>query len=87
MFIYAQLDENKICTGVSQLSGEVIAENMIPIETFDQDKIWRKYEDGQWSIEKFEPQTTAPLTEFEQLKQKQELMQLALDDLILGGGL
>ncbi|HBC94312.1 MAG TPA: hypothetical protein DCZ10_15795 [Pelotomaculum sp.] len=66
--IYAQLNENNICIGVSQLSGTVEAPNMIQIDTIDTDKIWRKYENGQWSAEKYEPQSTAPLTEFEQLR-------------------
>ena len=28
-YLYAQLDENNICMGISQLSGEVTAANMI----------------------------------------------------------
>jgi len=87
MYFYAQLDENNICIGISQLSGQVEASNMVPIDNLDIDKIWRKYENGQWSVEKYEPQTTAPLTEFEQMQQQLQLMQLALDELILGGGL
>lgn len=31
IFYYAQLDPQNIAMGVSQLSGEVVAENMIPI--------------------------------------------------------
>jgi len=85
MHIYAQLNENNICIGISQLSGEVIAENMIEIESPDASFLWKKHENGTWLAEKFEPQTTAPLTEFEQVKQRQELMQAALDELILGG--
>ncbi|MFZ5639071.1 MAG: hypothetical protein ACOY4Q_00005 [Bacillota bacterium] len=84
--IYAQLNENGVCIGVSQLSGVVEQSNMIEIPALDTDYLWKKYENGQWSAEKFEPQTTAPITEFEELKQRQELMQAALDDLILGGG-
>jgi hypothetical protein len=87
MYFYAQLDENNICIGISQLSGQVEASNMVPIDNLDIDKIWRKYENGQWSVEKYEPQTTAPLAEFEQMQQQLQLMQLALDELILGGGL
>jgi len=87
MYFYAQLDENNICIGISQLSGQVEASNMVPIDNLDIDKIWRKYENGQWSVEKYEPQTTAPLAEFEQMQQQLQLMQLALDEIILGGGL
>lgn len=74
MIFYAQLNENKICIGISQLSGEVIQENMIEIQSFDNDKIWRKYEKNAWSAEKFEPQSTAPISEFEALKAQQALL-------------
>jgi hypothetical protein len=67
-YFYAQLNENNICIGVSRLSGPAEAPNMIQIDTLDTDKIWRKYENGAWSTEKFEPQSTALLTEFQQLR-------------------
>ncbi len=40
---YAQLDDNNICVGVSQLSGIVNADNMIELDTYDtsvQGKMW-----------------------------------------------
>lgn len=55
MKFYAQLNENNICIGISQLSGEVTADNMIEIETASNDFLWRKYNNGVWSDEKFEP--------------------------------
>lgn len=84
MYIYAQLDENNICTGVSQLSGPVDAPNMIPIDRMDIDYIWRKYENGAWSEDKYEPSTTAPLTEFEETKRRLDDVELAIAA-ILGG--
>lgn len=72
MFFYAQLNENNVCVGISQLSGAVESSNMISIATFDPDLLWRKYENGQWSVIKYEPQTTAPLSEFVQVKQRVE---------------
>lgn len=68
MNLYAQLNENNVCVGISQLSGEVMATNMIEIPILDPDYIWRKYENSTWSVEKFEPQSTSPLSEFEQLR-------------------
>ena len=82
MYVYAQLNENGICIGVSQLSGQVQAANMVLIESLDTDKIWRKYDNSQWSVEKFEPQTTAPLTEFEQIKANQFEIQNAINFLL-----
>ncbi len=70
MKIYAQLNENQICIGISQLSGKANVDNMIEIESFDDSYIWRKYENGEWSAERYEPVSTAPIDEFEALKIK-----------------
>ena len=86
MIFYAQLNGNGICIGISMLSGEVNQPNMIRIDDFNEDYLWRKYENGQWSTEKYEPQTTAPLTDYEQTKLRVDLLENALNDLILGGG-
>lgn len=84
MVYYAQLNENNICIGVSQLASEVKANNMIQINSLNTDYIWRKYENGSWSMEKFEPQTTAPITEFEETKQRISDLEMAIAE-ILGG--
>lgn len=70
MKIYATLNENKICTGISQLSGEVIQENMVELPSFSDTYMWKKYDTSTktWSTEKFEPISTAPLDEFTQYK-------------------
>ncbi|NLD18510.1 MAG: hypothetical protein GX666_13180 [Tissierellia bacterium] len=84
MYFYAQLNEHNICTGVSQLSGEITANNMIPITEMNVDLLWRKYENGQWSEEKFEPISTAPITEFEETKRRLDDVEMAIAA-ILGG--
>lgn len=86
MFCYAQLNENNICIGVSRLSGEINDPKMIPIPLPDPDYIWRKCENGQWSTEKYEPQSTAPLTEYEETKQRVSDLEMAMAA-ILGGGM
>lgn len=84
MNIYAQLNENNICIGVSQLSGEVSAPDMVEIPNLDTNYIWRKYDNGVWSTEKYEPQTTAPITEFEETKQRVADLEMAMAA-VLGG--
>lgn len=84
MKFYAQLNENNICIGISQLSGEVIHDNMTEIQSFDNDKLWRKYENSAWSTEKFEPQSTAPISEFEQLKLEQQELSDTVAEILLG---
>ena len=54
MYRYAQIDENGIVVSDSHLSGEVHADNMIPIaEDFDLTN--KKYENGEW-VEYIPPQ-------------------------------
>lgn len=70
---FAMLNENKICICVATYFQPLKnpPENLVGIEK-GLDVQWRKYENNQWSIEKFEPVSTAPLTEFEQLKTENE---------------
>lgn len=48
MFYYAQINEENICVGVSDLSGEVSADNMIRIEEMNVDLLGKKYNSGNW---------------------------------------
>jgi hypothetical protein len=82
MNIYAQLNENKICTGISELSGEVIQENMIEIPSFSDSYMWKKYENSQWSTEKFEPISTAPIDEFASMKNQIDSLNIAMANMI-----
>ena len=68
MHYYAQLNSQNICIGLSQLSGEVIADNMVALDTYDTSKLWHKYENGAWSAESYEPASTAPIDEWTQYK-------------------
>lgn len=54
-YIYAELDENNICKAISDLSGEVIAGTMIPLETYDTSLLGKKYADGVWEEVPQEP--------------------------------
>lgn len=78
MKFYAILNENKICTGISQLSGEVIQEDMIEIESANMTYMWKKFEIGVWSVGTFEPISTAPIDEFETMKNNQETTNITL---------
>lgn len=48
MYNYAQIDEAGVCIAVSQLSGEVEAENLILLEAFEADLLGKTYLDGTW---------------------------------------
>lgn len=85
VYQYMVLNKNNIAdsmiTYFAPLSN--IPDNYIKVQ--DNTKLWCKYENGQWSTEKFEPISTAPISEFEQLKINQDLMQQAMNELLLGG--
>lgn len=45
---YAQMNENNICTAVSNLAGEVQDTRLIQIGFMDVELIGKKYENGEW---------------------------------------
>lgn len=44
IFIYAQLDSENYCIGISQLSGEVIQDNLVQLEEYDSSYMGRLYD-------------------------------------------
>ena len=65
MYRYAQIDENGYVVSDSYLSGEVEADNMIPIlEDFELSN--KRYIDGEWKEYTPEPQSEPELSESEQ---------------------
>jgi hypothetical protein len=60
MPFYAQINEGNICIGISQLSGEVGAGNMIAIEGYDVSLLGKKWTGEGWEEV---PQEEQPLPE------------------------
>ncbi|MCL9971091.1 hypothetical protein MX569_10890 [Anoxybacillus kestanbolensis] len=93
MYHYAELNHENICIGVKTVKDVMTSTNLIPIDEANPDFLFRKFENGNWSLEKYLPDAAAiQLSEFEklkqentELKQRQEIMQMALDELLLGG--
>lgn len=67
-YIYAELDENNICKAVSDLSGEVIADNMIPLETYDESLLGKRYVDGVWEEVPQEPTPTPEPSQLDRIE-------------------
>ncbi len=65
--IYAQLDENNICIGISQLSGEVTSDNMILLDNYDTSLLGKKYNNGIWEEVEPEPEPEPAPTEQEMI--------------------
>ena len=69
MYIYAQIDENNICVGISELSGEIIENSMIPLDKYDLSILDKKYNNGVWEeVPQPEPEPTQLDRIEEQLK-------------------
>ena len=64
MYRYAQIDENGYIVSDSHLSGEVTADNMIPVSD-DFDLSNKRYVDGEWQT--YEPSYVEELSEAEQV--------------------
>lgn len=46
--IYAQLNDENVCIGLSQLTGEVNKSYMIRLAEYDINLLGKKYENGEW---------------------------------------
>jgi hypothetical protein len=68
MFYYAVLNENNVCMGISELSGEVSNSLLIRLPSLDNDLLYRKYTNGSWSSEKIVPPTVEPQLTPEQIR-------------------
>jgi hypothetical protein len=81
--VHAQLDENNICIGYGDLKDVESLPNLVYLpEGWDEDFLWRKYENGAWSADKFPPAPPVPgpdlLAEINQLKSQNADMIFAM---------
>ena len=76
--IYAQINEDKICTALVQPHSPIYDENLIEVASFDGDYLNRKYDDGAWSTIKYDIKTNVPLNELEAIKQENKQLEQAL---------
>lgn len=82
--IHAQLDENGVCIGFSNLTKYETNSNLVYLpEGWNEDFLWRKY-DGQWSEEKFLPPEPAPQLTLEQLQTQINQLIAIVGDMQLG---
>lgn len=87
---YAQLNEDRICVGISELSSEIIDENMIQINEFDITLLNKRYMNGEWIKVEYtsellstpEP-TQLDIIEEAVLKSNEELRQEGYDNCVM----
>ncbi|MEC0092512.1 hypothetical protein [Paenibacillus macquariensis] len=87
MIILAELNESNVCIGVKSVISMINDGKHIEIETADYEHYaFRKYENGQWSTEKFVPEyAQIELSRMERLEQSQSEQDGLLMELMLGG--
>ena len=76
LYYYAQIDENGKCYAVSQLSEEILTDNLIRIDSYDETLLGRQYGNGEW-ISPSEPeperQSIPPVTNEEVIQATMEV--------------
>ena len=66
-FYYAELNEQKICTGIKQVASEMTEINIVPIDTYDISLLGQRYNNGTWDSVEISPEPLlVTLTETEQ---------------------
>ena len=62
-YYYAQIDDDGICCGVSQLSGIVEHDNMIPLESYDMSLMGKLWTGTEWVENPNPPEPVEPTSE------------------------
>lgn len=86
MIIYAELNEQNICIGVKTVGEEMDSPNLVKIDTMDYDLLNRKYENGEWSEEKYLPPEPPLLATIEEQILAESQYQTALLEMQMLGG-
>ena len=68
MHYYAQIDENNICVGVSQLASEINLDKMIKLDFYDLSVLGKKFVNGKWEDVETDPVSEPEITENEFIK-------------------
>ena len=63
VYFYAQIDDDGICCGVSQLSGIVEHDNMIQLESYDMSLMGKLWTGTEWIENPNPPEPPEPSTE------------------------
>ncbi len=85
MFYYAELNSGNVCVGVKMVAGVMDYSNHVAIDSVDGDLVNRKYENGEWSAEKYVPDhSQIELDRMEKLEASQAEQDNLLMDIMMG---
>ncbi|OOM17228.1 hypothetical protein CLSAB_19480 [Clostridium saccharobutylicum] len=82
---YMILNNENIAESIVEYNVQLIDQPSNYVKVEDATMLWHKYENKQWSSESYAPNINISISENQEITQKLELMQKALNDLILGG--
>ena len=69
--VYAQINDENICMAVSNLSGEVSADNLIPLEVFDASILGKKWTGDGWEdVPQPEPEPEPEPTQLDKIEEQ-----------------
>lgn len=78
---YAQIDHSGICIAVSQLAGEVEAEHMIEIDSYDEKLLGKRWNGTAWEdVPRPDPEPTEPVETTDQRLARLEEQNIILMD-------
>ncbi|WP_406945772.1 hypothetical protein ACJA3J_05850 [Halobacillus sp. SY10] len=85
MVNYAEINADSICIGIKSVLKEITDENLVEIESVNEDYLFRKYdrETETWSEEKYLPDRPAvQLDAFEKLKADKDQLESTLNSVL-----
>lgn len=82
------MNEENVCFGIISSQERSDSSNLIQIPNYDLDYLYRKYENGTWTEEKFIPEPDETLnTSIEEQIYAESLYQTALLEIQMAGGI
>lgn len=51
----AELNDDNLCVGIKQVGAFIDDGKHVEIDNLDSSFLWKKYENGEWTVERFEP--------------------------------
>ena len=87
MVILAELNENNIVIGLKMVKSMIDDQKHVEIDSMNDDLLFRKYENGQWSEEKFLPPEPPLLPSIEEQILAENQYQTALLEITMMGAI
>ena len=85
MYYYAQIDQSGVCYAISELNAEVLSDNLIRIDSYDETFLNRQYINGEWVLLPVQESQSAPVVTNEELMKATMDVRAMMDVLLVKG--